>query len=79
MSATTITDYTGLPDDVRNYTRTLIDPRYLQDGKTGDLYVRKDGQPWPHCGYKVQKTQAGTLEKIPATAPEDRDERPFKS
>lgn len=53
------------------YVRSLSLPTTLIDAKSGDGYVRRDGENWEHAGYKVQREATNRVKRTPATAPED--------
>lgn len=54
MSVITVENETLLPED-GTYVRCGIDPYRLSGPKYGHNYVRADGAPWRHAGYRVDK------------------------
>jgi len=54
------------------YVRSKCDPHILIGCKTGDNFLRRDGDLWEWPGYKIiRDPKNGLIERASATGPED--------
>ena len=53
------------------YIRHLIDPRVLIACRSGECFVRLDGQKWKHAGWTVARNDKGMTEHEIGTAKDD--------
>ena len=56
----TVEDHTQLPE-APYYVRSMSDNTIMIHGKTGDSYVRADGEPWDADGYAFERD--GTIRR----------------
>jgi len=58
MSRHTVPDEQALPVVRGAYVRCASEPTVVSHPVTGDAYVRADGAPWRHAGYRWQGERA---------------------
>jgi hypothetical protein len=57
MSRHTVASERDLPSAIGAYVRCASEPTVVSHPKTGDAYVRADGAPWRHAGYRWEGEQ----------------------
>ena len=54
MAKITVKDGKSLPVGPTHYVRCMSDHTIMIHGRTGDSYVREDGEPWTEDGFVTQ-------------------------